>query len=39
MTHMPAEDMTSDTEDVLDDSDVQNQLDDESLQDDVLTEE
>ena len=31
--------MTSDTEDALDDSDVQNQLDDESLQDDVLTEE
>lgn len=39
VTHMPAEDMTSDTEDVLDDSDVQNQLDDESLQDDTLTEE
>lgn len=39
MTHMPAEDVTSDTEDVLDDSDVQNQLDDESFQEDSLTEE
>lgn len=39
VTHMPAEDVTNDTEDVLDDSDVQNQLDDESFQEDSLTEE